>query len=162
VSAGFPRILTAVCAVGAGISAGVFFAFSTFIMRALNRTPTPVAVTAMQAINVAAPNPLFMTALLGTGAGCGVLIVLAIIDWGEPAAVWVVVGAALYLVSIVLTITYHVPRNDALALVDPAGPTAAEQWRHFVSGWVPWNHVRTLTSAAGAALLVVALLRPRA
>ena len=70
-----------------------------------------------------------------------------------------IVGAALFLVSVVLTIVYHVPRNDALDLVDPNAAGAAEQWHRYLSGWVPWNHVRTVSSLAGFVLLTVALVR---
>jgi uncharacterized membrane protein len=36
---GYPRTLTLIAAVGAGLSGGVFFAFSTFVMKALGRLP---------------------------------------------------------------------------------------------------------------------------
>ena len=43
------RLLTAATfagAIGSGLIAGVFFAFSTFVMRALSRQPAPAAVAA--------------------------------------------------------------------------------------------------------------------
>ena len=53
----------------------------------------------MQAINRAAPSPLFMTLLFGT-AGVGVATaVSALRNLDEPAAVWQLVGAGLYLVG---------------------------------------------------------------
>jgi uncharacterized membrane protein len=58
---------------------------------------------------------------------------------------------------VVLTIVYHVPSNDALAVVDPAGAGAAGVWRHYVTGWTAWNHVRTLTSLAAAVILALAV-----
>ena len=36
---GYPRILAIIAAVGAGVSGGVFFAFSVFVMKALGRLP---------------------------------------------------------------------------------------------------------------------------
>jgi len=57
-----------IAAVGAGLSAGVFFAFSTFVMKALGRLPDTEGISAMQAINKAAPTPAFMAALFGTAA----------------------------------------------------------------------------------------------
>ncbi len=59
--------LAAVAAVGAATIGGVFFAFSTFVMRALRDLEPRQGLTAMQAINRAAPNPLFMTAALRDG-----------------------------------------------------------------------------------------------
>ena len=55
-------------AVGSALAAGVFFAFSTFVMPALARMQPREGLAAMQAINVAAVNPWLMTLLFGTGA----------------------------------------------------------------------------------------------
>ena len=51
-------------ALGCGLIAGVFFAFSAFVMKALARLPAAQAIAAMQSINIVAVTPLFMTALL--------------------------------------------------------------------------------------------------
>lgn len=53
---GFPSVLTLIAAVGAGLVAGIFFAFSTFVMKALNRPPPTQGIAAMQSINVTAIN----------------------------------------------------------------------------------------------------------
>jgi hypothetical protein len=84
--------LAFVSALGCGVVAGVFFAFSTFVMPALARLPTAQGVAAMQAINVAALTPPFMAALFGTGAACAILAVLAVLRWSVPGAAWLVVG----------------------------------------------------------------------
>jgi uncharacterized membrane protein len=52
---------------------------------------------------------------------------------------------------------YHVPHNDALALVDPSSPVAARAWAQYHSGWTAWNHVRTVTALAGATTFILAL-----
>ena len=41
--------------------------------------------------------------------------------------------------------------------VDPNGAGAGATWPHFYSGWMIWNHLRTLTAAGGAVSLVLAL-----
>ena len=149
--------LTTVAAVGAGLSGGVFFAFSTFVMKALGRLPAPQAISAMNAINKAAPAPLFMLALFGTGVVSIVLSAVALRHLDQRWAVYLLTGTALYLVCLVLTMVYHVPRNDALALVDPAGPGAAHAWAHYLSPWTAWNHVRTVTALAGSTAFIIAL-----
>jgi uncharacterized membrane protein len=150
-------MLTAVAAVGAGLVAGVFFAFSTFVMRALGRLPTAQAIAAMQAINVAAPALLFMLALFGTAVVCVVLMVSALADWGDPAATHQLVGGALYLLAIVLTAGYHVPRNNALARLEPSDEGAAQEWARYLAGWTAWNHLRTLGSLAAAVAFTLAV-----
>jgi uncharacterized membrane protein len=155
---GYARTLTLVAILGAGTSGGVFFAFSTFVMTAIDRLPHQQAISAMQQINKAAPSRWFMTALFGTAAVSIGLAVVALRRPSEPYAVYLLVGSALYLAGIVLTIVYHIPHNDALATVDPTSPGAAQTWAQYVSHWTAWNHVRTLSSLAGAAAFLFALI----
>jgi uncharacterized membrane protein len=155
--AGYPRTLTIIAAVGAGVSGGVFFAFSTFVMKALGRLPDAEAISAMKAINKAAPSPMFLLALLGTGAVTIALSVSALRHLDQSWAAYVLVGSALYLACVALTMAYHVPHNDALALVDPKSPSAAHAWAQYHSPWTAWNHVRTVTALAGATTFILAL-----
>ena len=150
-------VLTAVAAVGAAVAGGVFFAFSDFVMRALRRLPDQSGLAAMQAINRAAPSPGFMTVLFGTGVVCVAIVVCAVPRHDEPLARQEILGSALYLVSIALTIAYHVPRNQALARVDPASGDPRGAWRSYAGAWTAWNHLRTATSVAAAVTFVHAL-----
>ena len=154
---GYPRILAIIAAVGAGVSGGVFFAFSVFVMKALGRLPAAEGISAMHAINKAAPAPLFMLALFGTGAVSIALSVVALGHLDERWAVYLLTGTALYLACLILTMAYHVPRNDALALVDPTGPGAVHAWAHYLSPWTAWNHVRTVTALGGSTAFIIAL-----
>src|SRR5215510_9121299 len=108
------RALTIASAVGAGLNGGVFFAFSTFVMTALRQLPPRDGLVAMQRINRAAPSPLFMILLFGTALLCVVVGVDALRHWNAQANPMRVIAVASFLVSIVLTIVYHVPHNDAL------------------------------------------------
>ena len=54
--------LAVVTASGAILVAGVFFAFSTFVMGALGRLPPEQGIAAMQSINVVVLNPWFFGA----------------------------------------------------------------------------------------------------
>ena len=151
------QTLTIITAVGAGATGGVFFAFSTFVMKALGRLPAAEGISAMNAINKAAPTPLFMLALFGTAAVAIAASAVALRHLGQPWAVYVLTGTALYLVCVILTVVYHVPRNEALALVDPAGPGAKDAWAGYLSSWTNWNHVRTVTALAGSTAFILAL-----
>jgi uncharacterized membrane protein len=151
-------VLTLLAALGCAMMAGVFFAFSAFVMKALARLPAEQGVAAMQAINVAAVTFAFMTTLFETAAACGALAVLALFAWDEGFAPYLLVGSVLYLVgTILLTIAYHVPRNEALATVEPRGADAESHWRRYLSAWTAWNHVRAGTALAAAAVLTIAL-----
>ncbi len=155
---GFLFVLTLLAALGCGMMAGVFFAFSAFVMKALSRLPAEQSVAAMQAINVAAVTFAFMAALFGTAVACGALAVFALFVWEERFAPLLLVGSALYLVgTLVLTIAYHVPRNEALATGEPHSADVDSRWTRYLSGWTAWNHVRAVAALAAAATLTIAL-----
>jgi uncharacterized membrane protein len=150
--------LTLLAALGCGVAAGVFFAFSSFVMKALDRLPAPQAIASMQAINAAAPTPAFMVVFLGTALACGALVVSSLFVWEEPSAAYLLAGGGLYLIcTIGPTGVYHVPRNDALATVEPRGAGAEERWSRYYSGWTAWNHLRFAGALAACAALVNAL-----
>jgi uncharacterized membrane protein len=155
---GFLFVLTLVTAIACGLVAGFFFAFSACVMKSLARLPAPQGMAAMQSINVVVINPLVMGALFGTALACAVLVVAAFVEWGDPYAVYLLVGGLLYLVgAILLTIVYHVPRNDALATLDPNEPGAASHWDRYARTLTAWNHARTVLPLAAAAMLSIAL-----
>ena len=115
--------LTLFSAIGCGLVAGIFFAFSTFVMKALARLPAPQAIAAMQSINGAVINPLFLSAFLGTGASCALLIVAALRAWKRPSAGYLLAGSLLYLAGTIgVTMLCNVPRNNALDAVDLPAP----------------------------------------
>jgi uncharacterized membrane protein len=150
--------LTLVTALGFGLAAGVFFAFSSFAMKGLARLPAAQGIAAMQAINVAAITFAFMFALLGTAVAGIVVAVWALADWSGSFSPYLLAGSALYLVGTIgLTITYHVPRNDALARVEPTSADAASHWARYVADWTAWNHVRAAAALAAAGAFTVAL-----
>ncbi|MGH9132522.1 MAG: DUF1772 domain-containing protein, partial [Ilumatobacteraceae bacterium] len=103
--------------------------------------------------------PWFMAALFGTGLVCAILAVAGIVRLGEAGATYHLVGGVLYLPAIVLTIAYHVPRNDALAAVDPASADAADVWARYLDEWTAWNHARTIAPIAALVTLLIGLIR---
>jgi uncharacterized membrane protein len=150
--------LTLLAAVGSGLNGGVFFAFSTFVMQGLARLRPSEGAAAMQAINITAVTPPFMTALFGTGLLSLVLLVWGFVDLDESYAGYLIAAGAIYIVGeIVLTGGYHVPRNNALAAVDPASAEGERVWRTYLREWTAMNHVRTVAGLASAALFAVAL-----
>jgi uncharacterized membrane protein len=153
-------ILTLATALGCGTIAGVFFAFSSFVMKALARLPVDGAISAMQSINVAAVNSWFLAAFLGTAIVSVATIVVAVLQWSEPFALFLLLGGLAYLAGCFLvTIVFNVPMNDALAALPATAPDRADRWTAYLANWTAWNHVRTLASLAAALLLTLALDR---
>src|SRR5262245_4297739 len=77
-------ILTFVTALGCGLVAGIFFAFSNFVMKALARVPPAQGVATMQSINVVVLNRWFFVVFLGTAFCCFALAVISLVRWQRP------------------------------------------------------------------------------
>lgn len=144
-------------ALGCGLVAGVFFAFSTFVMNALDRLPPAQGIAAMQSINITAINPLFMVAIFGTAAVCVFLGIFSLLK-SQPVSIYLLLGSLFYLIGTVLvTIVFNVPLNDALAGVKPDSAEGANLWASYLTNWTFWNHVRTVAAFIATVLFSIAL-----
>lgn len=145
-------------ALGCGLVAGIFFAFSCFVMAALGQLPPAQGIAAMQSINVAVLNPSFFAVFLGTAAIALGLGLLGLLGLAQPQSGLLIAGSVLYLGgSVLVTSLLNVPLNQALAEVNPASLEAAALWQRYLSHWTAWNHGRTLASLAAAAAFSLAL-----
>ena len=143
-------------AVACGLNGGVFFAFSTFVMAGLGRLRPAEGVRAMQAVNLTAVTPAFMTLFLGTAALSVATGAWAVLH-GEGVAL---AGALVQLVGgLGVTAAVNVPLNNRLATLDSDEAGAAKSWDAYRSRWVRWNHLRTAAGALACGLLVVALVQ---
>ena len=144
-------------ALGSGLIAGVLFAFSSFIMRALARLEPADGIAAMQAINITVVTPLFIGILIGLAPLCLLLGGWALLTWSDPGSVFVLAGSVLYLVgTLMVTGVLHIPMNNALAVVEAHGEGAAKHWHRYVARWTAWNHVRTTAALLAAAAFTLA------
>ncbi len=99
-------------AVGSGLVAGIFYAFSSFVMGALGRVPPAHGIEAMQAINVVVINRSFMLAFFGTAILCCALLVAAYLRWNEGSGKLLLLGSLFYLVGTIgVTMAFNVPLN---------------------------------------------------
>jgi len=152
-------VLTLLAALGSGLIAGVFFAFSNFVMGALSTVRPAVGIAAMQQINIVVINLVFMLAFIGTAFVCLGLSVYSVISLQASGSPLLLVGSALYFFgTFLVTILFNVPLNNSLAVVDPENAKGAEVWNHYLRNWTMWNHVRTASALASAALLTLALV----
>lgn len=146
-------------AIGSGLVAGIFFAFSTFIMTAFSRIPAEQGIAAMNSINVTIVRSPFMLLFVPTAILCLIIVALAVMNWRGSASSFMLAGAALYIVgSFFSTIVFNVPMNDALERVSGNGPEAAQLWTTYLWDWTWWNHVRTIASLLASAAFVRALM----
>ena len=126
-------ITVAVAAVGSALIAGVFFAFSTFVMTALSRLPAEQGVAAMKSVNKVILGSLFMPVFFGTAVCCVVLVLAWFFHWGGVDAIGILIGSALYLIgTFIVTMVFNVPLNNELASVKSTGDPAAGTWARYV------------------------------
>lgn len=155
------KLLTALVLAGAlssALVAGMFYAFSSFIMAALARVAPAEGMRAMNAINLTVITPSFMVLFMGTAVlGIG-LAIWSLFSIAQTDSQLVLLGALLYLLGCFgVTMVFNVPLNDQLA----AAPTEAP-WNDYLKKWTLWNSVRTAAATLSSAVLVAVALRQAA
>lgn len=155
------KLLTALMLAGAlssALVAGMFYAFSSFIMAALARVPPAEGMRAMNAINLTVITPSFMVLFMGTAVlGIG-LAIWSLFSIAQTDSQLVLLGALLYLLGCFgVTMVFNVPLNDQLA----SAPTEAP-WHSYLETWTLWNSVRTAAATLSSAVLVTVALRQAA
>ncbi|MDR7381592.1 DUF1772 domain-containing protein [Promicromonospora iranensis] len=137
-----------------GVSAGVFYGFSSFIMSGLARASDDAAGAGMSGINETALLPPFMSVFFGAllvPAGTGIWGLVE----GRDGGAWVLAAAAVYLVGTFgVTAALNVPLNNRLLGAHDKGAG----WRAYWRPWTAWNHVRTGAGIVATVLAAVGLL----
>jgi len=146
-------------ALGAGLVGGVFFAFSTFVMKALGQLPASHGMAAMQRINVTVLGPLFLGVFVGTAVLAGICVLAGFFPWGTPRSMLLLAAGLLYAIGTFgVTVAMNVPRNERLAKLDADSAAAEAYWPIYQREWLFWNHLRTLAALAAAACAAAALI----
>lgn len=148
----FLPLILVLTTVGAAIMAGLLFAFSNVVMKALAQLSAAAGMDAMQRINVLIINPLFLLVFLGTALGA-IALLLGAAPFRGTARRLVLCGSLCYLVGVIgVTAAFNVPLNNVLAATPAA--TAPDAWPRYVSAWRFWNHMRTGFAVAAVAFFV--------
>lgn len=151
-------VLLWMSSLGCGLIAGLYFAFSAFVMSALGRVDPGAGMSAMNSINTVILQSAFMPVFFGTTLTSLMLAGISVFRWGEPSAPAMLAGGILYVVGMfVVTIVFNVPLNNALAAADPAHPEGRDVWTRYLRDWTLWNTVRTVASIAASACFIWAI-----
>ncbi len=150
-------------AIGCGLMAGVYFAFSAFIMTAFARITPQSGIDAMAAINDVILRSLFMPLFVGTTLGALILAGVGVLRWSVPGSAAMALGGVIYVIGMFgVTMVFNVPLNNELVAAAAAPDrNAPNVWSRYLVTWTRWNHVRTIASTAAAAAFIVALNAPR-
>jgi len=153
--------LTAVlwfCAVGCGLMAGVYFAFSAFIMASFARIETSAGILAMQSINDVILRSAFMPLFFATSLAAFGVSLAALPDMTRPGALSMFGAGMLYVAGMFLcTIFFNVPLNNKLKDADSHSAYGAEVWDRYLRQWTRWNHVRTIASTLSSIFFFIAI-----
>lgn len=142
-----------IAAIGAGLMAGVYFAFSGFIMRSLDQLGATQATDAMNAVNEVILHSWFMVLFFGSTLLYAILTAVAVFD-AELTGRWLLFATGLIYVfgMFLCTVVFNVPLNNRLAEVSNDDSTKAETWTLYFKQWTRWNHLRSVCSLAVLAL----------
>lgn len=154
-------VISAILAlIGSGIVGGVFFAFSSFVMKALGRLPSSEGIAAMQSINVVVINPSFLGAFMGSALLSVAVVVLVLQNDSSAAAPFFIGGAMSYFLgTFLVTLFGNVPMNDKLAASSATNPAAIKYWDHYLDHWSMLNHIRTVAALAAVLMYTAGLLQ---
>ena len=134
--------IVAITITGSGVVTGLLFAFSNFVMRALEDLPTEYGMFAMQRINATIINPIFLIFFMGTPVLCLIIVVISALELGVSGHAYFLAGAVTYLLGpFGITMLYNVPLNNSLAAT--VLTESAEAWPLYRKKWQWWNHLRT-------------------
>jgi len=149
-------------AIGCGLMAGVYFAFSAFIMTSLGRIAPASGMVAMNATIVDIVRSPFMPVFMVTTLTAASLAVLGVVRWGQPGSMLIVIGGTIYVLGMFgVTMMVNQPMNEALLAADPATSQGVALWSRYVIDWTMWNHLRTVASTVATAIFIAALTLQR-
>ncbi|EDY81786.1 hypothetical protein VDG1235_1404 [Verrucomicrobiia bacterium DG1235] len=149
---------------GSALVGGIFFAFSSFVMKALKRIPSAEGIRAMQSINVVVINPAFLGLFMGTAVLSLALIAAVILGYStesfETLPHWFMIGAIHYFVgTFLVTIAGNVPLNNRLAQSNADTGNAQSLWKTYLKRWTLFNHIRTTSATIAAFCFIIGLLQ---
>lgn len=128
---------------------GLFYAYSCSVNPGLGRLPDAQYIAAMQSINEAIINPLFMLSFMGT------LLLLPLSTYllyspSATARFYLLLATLSYAVGVFgVTMLGNVPLNDALAKINLQA-SAEELSRQRILFEGPWNHLHRIRTLAAA------------
>lgn len=160
------KIVLILNAVLVALIAGLMFSYACSVTPGLRKLPDAEYLHAMQQINRAIVNPVFLTTFLTPV----VLYILSgwLIYRQEGASTLFVlacISGIVYFVGVFLvTGMKNVPLNDALDKVVLSAGSAESLHRHRENFEYPWNRfhlVRTLAAVSSLVIMLLALIRVR-
>lgn len=142
--------------------AGLFFSFAFATNRGLARLGDTGYLRAMQSINVAIVNPVFLLAFLGPVVLLPLALILRLQDGWSAVGGLLLAATLLYIAGgFGVTVGANIPLNNRLDAVELVTATDAEAttvrgW--FEGPWMRWHALRTISTTLAVTLVLIAAL----
>ncbi|WP_208559279.1 DUF1772 domain-containing protein [Marinilactibacillus kalidii] len=144
--------------VGTGMVAGIFFAFSNFIMRAFSKLSNANGSTAMKEVNRTVQNPWFFLFFIGTAITSFLLMIFYFFT--PIVSGWSLIGSILYFFGcFMVTGIKNIPLNNQLEALNTKESKQKDSWTHYMRTWTFWNHIRTIACMGAFICLIITLLK---
>lgn len=138
--------------------AGLFFSFSTFILKALEEIETEQGVAAMISINKSILNPLFGVVFFGTALLSIYFFAVSFTYSAWTDKVLLGGGSGIYLIGVLgVTMRWNVPLNNDLERIIREGGNPKAVWMNYALKWKRWNHVRTIMALIALTFFLICI-----
>ncbi|TPV62248.1 DUF1772 domain-containing protein [Aestuariibacter sp. GS-14] len=137
------NVLTTLGQLSMLIMMGIYFIFSCTVMRALRQSEQGAEI--MVLINREILNPLFYLCFFGSA--------VASLTFVLSRSNHYLAGLIFFIGTFMVTLIKNVPLNNAL--LEASGDASLQHtWQTYLTKWLFWNHVRSVTAIVSGALLL--------
>lgn len=155
ITLGFTTLTTA-------LIAGLFYAYSCSVNPGLGKLPDMEYIAAMQSINMAIVNPVFMLSFIGTLLLLPTSTYLHYTGSFPARFIFLLIASLIYIIGTFgVTIFGNVPLNDALAsfnLQKANIQEIADERSKFEESWNRLHTIRTFAAVTSLSLIIIACL----
>ncbi len=155
-----PTWLTLLCGsaiLSGGIVAGIFFAFSDFIMKSLATIPPASGIEAMTSINRRVYRSIFIAGIWMVAILSAALIFAGFTQPKSPASYWLIGGGIIYILGVIaVSFIYNIPMNHKLEALGTTNKESDSYWKRYLSKWLLWNHARSASAIASSLCYLIA------
>ena len=135
--------------------AGIYFSFSSFIMKSFSFIDKASGMSAMQSINDVILKSPFMVLFFGTTLLSIFYLVYGFLNLGDAYHLTIMSAGFIYFLGMFLcTIFFNVPLNNKLKGANCQTDEGQIVWDLYLERWTSWNHLRTLACLLSCTMLV--------
>ena len=146
-------------ALWSAVIAGVFSAFSEFLMSALLKAEPASGIEVMQHINRDVIRTQFVSGIISIAVFSTLFALYSVAVFEGAALVTLILAPLVYLPTVLLmTVFGNVPMNKRLDSLEHTSALASAYWLEYGHKWTRLNHVRSGGTVVTAGLYIIAAI----